>query len=170
MNIAELLTDGFGRVVDVVNAAVDGLSVDQLASQVAPGTNTIGWLVWHLARVQDDHVSDAAGIDQIWTTAGWAERFALPFDDTATGYAQDVSSVVEVRVSAEHLVGYLEAVTSQTRGFLEGLRDPDLDRIVDESWDPPVTLGVRLLSVISDDLQHGGQAAFVRGILLRDHK
>ena len=50
---------------------------------------------------------------------------------------------------------------------MSGLTDADLPRVVDERWDPPVTLGVRLVSVISDCLQHAGQAAFVRGILLR---
>jgi hypothetical protein len=37
--------------------------------------------------------------------------------------------------------------------------------VVDASWDPPVTLGVRLVSVISDDLQHAGQAAYLRGMI-----
>lgn len=170
MNIAELLTDGFGRVAGVVKAAVEGLSVDQLTAQVGPETNTIGWLTWHLARVQDDHVAEAAELDQVWTTQGWHDRFALPFDDTDTGFGHEINAVAAVRADAELLIGYLEAVTAQTRGFLAGLVDTDLDRIVDESWDPPISLGGRLVSVLSDDLQHGGQAAFMRGILLQDHK
>ena len=43
--------------------------------------------------------------------------------------------------------------------------EADLERVVDTSWDPPVTLGVRLISVISDDLQHAGQAAYAAGLL-----
>ena len=49
--------------------------------------------------------------------------------------------------------------------YVQGLGEADLDRVVDLNWDPPVTLGVRLVSVINDDLQHGGQAAYVRGML-----
>jgi hypothetical protein len=70
-------------------------------------------------------------------------------------------------VTAENLLGYLDAVTAATRSYLEGLSEDDLDRVVDENWDPPVTLAVRLVSVISDDLQHAGQAAFARGVLER---
>ncbi len=56
---------------------------------------------------------------------------------------------------------------AQTIRFVEGITDADLDRVVDESWDPPVTLGVRLVSVVNDNTQHAGQAAFVRGLVLR---
>ena len=69
--------------------------------------------------------------------------------------------------SGQLLVDYHDAVHQQTVRFVEGLGDADLARIVDESWDPPVSLGVRLVSVIADDLQHAGQAAFVRGIVQR---
>ncbi len=41
----------------------------------------------------------------------------------------------------------------------------DLDRVVDKRWNPPVTLGVRLVSILNDDVQHVGQAAYVRGLL-----
>ena len=51
--------------------------------------------------------------------------------------------------------------------YAQRLTDADLGRIVDERWDPPVTLGVRLISVISDGLQHAGQAAYVRGLAER---
>ncbi len=54
---------------------------------------------------------------------------------------------------------------ARTAEFVAGLSAADLDRVVDESWDPPVTLGVRLVSVVDDDAQHAGQAAYVRGLL-----
>ena len=164
---AELLADGFSRVVGVAKAAVKGLSEDQLTARIDPKANTIAWLVWHLTRVQDDHVADAAGGPQVWPSQGWAERFALSRADEATGYGDSLEDVAEVRASADLLVGYLEAVTARTVAYVEGLSDEDLSRVVDERWDPPVTLAVRLVSVISDDLQHAGQAAFIRGVLLR---
>jgi Protein of unknown function (DUF664) len=163
MNIAELLADGFGRAREEALSVVEGLTEEQLSHRMQPDSNSIGWLVWHLTRVQDDHVADAAGMDQVWTSKGWADRFGLPFDDGATGYAQSSDEVGVVHVDAELLSGYLEDVHAQTISFVKTLRDGDLDRIVDDSWDPPVSLGVRLVSVISDDLQHAGQAAFIRG-------
>ena len=144
------------------------LSPEQLAARV-DGANSIAWLIWHLTRIQDDHIADVARREQVWTSGGWSERFGLPFDTRATGYGHTSEDVDAVRVdSGELLIGYYDAVHEQTVRYVEGLRDPDLDEVVDESWDPPVTLGVRLVSVVSDDLQHVGQAAFVRGIVTAD--
>jgi uncharacterized damage-inducible protein DinB len=163
---AELLVDGFGRIRDVVHRAVDGLAPDLLSSRLDDSANSIAWLVWHLTRVQDDHIADAAGSDQVWTTEGWFERFALPFDAAATGYGHSSDDVDAVRVaSGDLLTGYHDAVHERTVRYVATLNDDDLTRIVDPRWDPPVTLAVRLVSVLSDDLQHAGQAAFVRGIV-----
>jgi hypothetical protein len=150
-----------------VRAAVDGVDEDRLARRLDPDANSIAWLVWHLLRVQDDHIAEVAGREQVWTAGGWAGRFGLPFDDSATGYGHSSADVARVRSTAELLTGYCDAVTDQTLDYLGTLEADDLDRVVDERWDPPVTLAVRLVSVISDDLQHAGQAAFVRGVIER---
>ena len=165
MTSAELLTDAFGRVQETVHEAVDGLSAAQLAARLDDDANSIAWLCWHLARVQDDHVADAFGVEQVWPL--FMERFGLPFGPDATGYGDSSEQVALVRVSGDLLTGYHDAVHEQTVALVSALTDADLSRVVDERWDPPVTLGVRLVSVISDCLQHAGQAAFVRGILLR---
>jgi uncharacterized damage-inducible protein DinB len=165
---AELLLDGFGRVHDAVHEVVDSLSADDLTYRVDPDANTIAWLIWHLTRVQDDHIAEAAGLEQVWTAKGWMERFGLPFKPSEHGYGHSTEEVGQVRVSSpELLTGYYDAVHQQTVDFVAKVTDEDLARIVDKRWDPPVTLAVRLISVISDDLQHAGQAAFVRGVLSR---
>jgi len=168
MPSAELLVDAFGRIRGIVHRAVDGLTAEQLAFRVDPGANSIAWLVWHLTRIQDDHLADAFQGEQVWTAQGWVERFGLPFDPRDTGYGHRAEEVAAVQVdSGDLLVGYYDAVHEQTTRLVGRLGDAELARIVDRSWDPPVTLGVRLVSVIADDLQHAGQAAFVRGILQR---
>jgi Protein of unknown function (DUF664) len=168
MTSAELLVDAFGRIRGIVHRAVDGLTAEQLAFRVDPGANSIAWLVWHLTRIQDDHLADAFQAEQVWLSQGWVERFGLPFDPRDTGYGHQADEVAAVRVdSGELLVGYYDAVHEQTTRYVDRLGDAELARIVDRNWDPPVTLGVRLVSVIADDLQHAGQAAFVRGILQR---
>lgn len=163
----EILADGFDRAHQVALATVKGLTDDELTARLDPDANTVAWLVWHLARVQDDHVADVAGLEQVWTADGWHERFALPFEPGAIGYGQSSKEVGQVRASADLLTGYLDAVAGQTQRYVGQLTAADLARVVDERWDPPVTLAVRLVSVISDDLQHAGQAAFVRGVLMR---
>ena len=168
MSTADVLVDAFGRMRDIVHETVSGLTADQLAFRVDDEANSITWLVWHLTRIQDDHLADAAQAEQIWTADGWAERFDVPFEQSATGYGHTADDVAALRVdSAEQLTGYYDAVHDMTVAYVGRLNDRDLARIVDERWDPPVTLAVRLVSVISDGLQHAGQAAFVRGVAER---
>ena len=167
MTGAELLADSFGRIREVVHGAVEGLSTEVLMSRLDPEANSIAWLVWHLSRVQDDHVADITGEEQVWTGLDWVQRFGVPLDVLDTGYGHGPSEVAVVVADAALLLGYHDAVCDSTLRFVGHLRDADLDRIVDEDWDPPVTMGVRLVSVIGDDLQHAGQAAYVRGVLER---
>jgi uncharacterized damage-inducible protein DinB len=168
MNTSELMADAFDRVRGVVRRVLQGLTPEQLSHRLDDEANTIAWLVWHLTRVQDDHVAGVAGTDQVWTSDGWVDRFGLPFKPRDTGYGHSPEQVAAVRVGTELLMGYYDAVHERTLRFIDGLDDGDLDRVVDENYDPPVTLGVRLVSVINDDLQHAGQAAFVKGLLPKD--
>ncbi|WP_369372256.1 DinB family protein [Promicromonospora sp. Populi] len=168
MRATDLLVDAFGRIQKAVHGSVTGLTVDELEFRVDDGANSIAWLLWHLTRVQDDHIADAAGTSQVWSDDGWDRRFGLPFPAEDTGYGHDADDVAAVRVaSADLLTGYHDAVHDQTVRYLARLSDDDLAGIVDESWNPPVTLGVRLISVVNDDMQHAGQAAYVRGLALR---
>jgi uncharacterized damage-inducible protein DinB len=167
MTSAELLVDWLGRVREDLHAAVEGLTEDQLAFRIDNEANSIAWLAWHLTRVQDDHVAEVAGTEQAWTASGWAARMGLEAVGNDVGYGHRSDQVALVRCDASSLLAYYDEVHDQTVRFVSGISDADLDRVVDERWDPPVTLGVRLVSVISDDLQHVGQAAYVRGIVER---
>jgi uncharacterized damage-inducible protein DinB len=162
---SDVLLDAFSRVREAVLEVLDGLSADELAFREGSEANSIAWLVWHLTRVQDDHVCGVAGRDQVWVTEGWAERFGLDLDVRDTGYGHNPDQVAVVKASGDLLSGYHQAVFDNTVDYLKGLSARDLDQVVDPRWDPPVTLGVRLVSVVADDLQHAGQAAFVKGIL-----
>ena len=168
MDVSELLLDGYGRLPELVRSAVDGLTPEQLRWAPSPGANTIGWLVWHLTRVQDHHVADLLDADQIWASGEWAARFGLTPDPHNTGYGHTPKQVASVRPeSLAALVDYYMAVARRTDELLRTVKPDDLDRIVDRRWDPPVTLGVRLVSILDDDTQHAGQAAYVRGLLER---
>jgi Protein of unknown function (DUF664) len=168
VDVSGLLLELYGRIPPLARHATAGLSPAQLAERPTPDTNSIGWLIWHLARVQDHHVAELLDADQIWTTDGWAARFGLGPDPSNTGYGHDADEVAAVRPeSPDALLEYLDAVDARTRRMLEAVTPDDLDRIVDRRWTPPVTLGVRLVSVADDCLQHAGQAAYVRGLLDR---
>ncbi|MFF6774074.1 DUF664 domain-containing protein [Streptomyces sp. NPDC012637] len=167
MKSAELLLDAFGRIQEAVHEAVEGLSDDELTARVDPDANSIAWLVWHLTRIQDDHVADAFGTEQVWTAEGWSGRFGLPFPEDATGFGHSSKQVAAVRAPADLLLGYYDAVHARTLDHVGSVTDADLDRVVDTRWTPHVTLGVRLVSVVAEDNQHAGQAAYVRGVVER---
>ena len=166
MTSASLLADAFTRVRETVLEAVMGLTPEQLAFRPYPGGNSIAWLIWHLTRIQDDHVAGVVQTAQVWQSGEWAPRFGLAPGSMEHGYGHTPEQVAVIRVdSAEVLTAYYDAVHERTIRYVTTLTDADLPRIVDRHWDPPVTLGVRLVSVISDDLQHAGQAAYLRGLI-----
>lgn len=168
MEINELLAELFGRIPAHVRAVVDGLDAEELAATPAPGTNSIGWLVWHLTRVQDHHVAELLDEDQVWVTGDWAERVGVAPDPHNTGFGHGPDDVAAIRPDGpDTLIGYYEAVAARTSELIRGLSSAELDRVVDERWDPPVTLGVRLVSIADDDIQHAGQAAYLRGLIER---
>jgi len=163
----ELLLDAFGRIPAMVHDVVDGLTPDQLTARMDSQANSVAWLVWHLSRIEDDHVAELAGRPQVWTAGGWAKRWRLPFDIADTGYGHSAREVAAVTGDAELLLGYFDSVHEMTVEFVRMLTAADLERIVDEDWDPPVSLGVRLISVVGHDFEQAAQAAFIRGVLER---
>lgn len=158
-----MLIDAFGRVHEAVPEVLAGLSAADLTWHPGPESNSIAWLIWHLARVQDDHMAGVASRAQVWPD--WAERFDLPFPLEDIGYGQTAEQAHKVSAPAELLVGYYDAVHARTVQIIQGLTEADLNRVVDRSWDPPVTAAVRIVSVINDITQHIGQAAYLRGLL-----
>jgi uncharacterized damage-inducible protein DinB len=172
VNSIDVLVEAFGRVREHVHGAVEGLDEAALHRRLDDEANPVAWLVWHLTRVQDDHVADLAGTEQAYTArdggSSWADRFGFDLDPSSIGYGHTAAQVAAVHVTDPSLLtGYYDAVHERTLAYLRTLDDADLDEVIDDRWDPPVTRGVRLVSVVDDDIQHGGQAAFVAGIVRR---
>ncbi len=168
MTANEILLDAFGRVAELVPEVVRGLSVEELLWRPDPDANPVGWLVWHLSRVQDDHVAAVGEAEQAWTGEAWAERFGLPYPVGAVGYGHTSAEVAAFTLrDPELLTGYHEAVHRLTVRVVGGLDAGAFERVVDRRWDPPVTAAIRLVSVVNDTGQHIGQAAYVRGMAER---
>lgn len=168
MTSADLLQDAYGRIKEAVHGAVRELSVDDLHVRLDSEANSIAWLIWHLTRVQDDHIAGAAGAEQVWTAQGFNDRFGLDLPVESIGFGHSSADVAAVRVdSAQLLTDYHDAVHAVTDRYVRGLADADLEQVIDYNWTPHVTLGVRLVSVIGDCMQHVGQAEFAQGILQR---
>jgi uncharacterized damage-inducible protein DinB len=166
VDASDILSEAFGRLPAIVRRSVEGLGPDQLTARPAPTANPIAWLVWHLARIQDSHIAELLGQDQVWVRGDWADRFGLVADPFDTGFNHDAHEVAAVRPDGpEALIDYFNAVAERTQSYIATLTAADLDEVIDDSWDPPVTRGARLVSIVSDDLQHAGQANYVRGLL-----
>ena len=162
-----LLIDGYGRISEVLERSLRGLNEDDLKWQPHTDTNSIGWLAWHLTRVQDDHISSLAGDEQLWTKDGWHAKFNRPPDPKDRGFSHTPEQVAAFEPSdVETLLAYHGAVLEQSKRYFLTLSDDDLDRELNEpQYQPLPTVGVRLISVLADNLQHAGQAAYVRGLL-----
>ena len=158
-----VVEDALGRVDETLTSELDGLGVEALRRRPGPDANPMGWLAWHLARVLDSHLADLAGSPQVWEE--WRERFDLPFGPDATGYGQSSRDVAAFAADAALLTGYWSATWHRTREILRDLVDDDPERVVDDSWDPPVTLSARLVSVVNDTTQHVGQLSYARGLV-----
>jgi hypothetical protein len=169
MNTSAVFLDAFGRIRQLVRQSVEGAEPADLSYRPEPGANSIAWLAWHLTRVQDEHLSDIAGLDQAWITGGWHQRFGMEPDPQNTGYGHGPDQVSAIPPDGGLLLSHHEAVADRTTEYVRTVDDLELDRIIDRSFNPPVTVGVRLVSVISDNLQHAGQARYLRGIIDRQH-
>ena len=160
----EILRDSFTRLIEHVDAITEGLTDEVSSYRPAGEANSIAWLIWHSARIQDAQVAHIAGIEQVWLSADWVDRFALDLPRDAHGYGHTAEEVGKVHAPAELLAGYYHAVHKMTLEYIAGVTDAELARIVDENWEPPVTASMRLVSIIDDCAQHLGQAAYIEGI------
>jgi hypothetical protein len=166
MNANDLILDGLERIRSVLRRTLNGLTLDELHRQPQADANSIAWLAWHLTRVQDVSVSGLANQEHIWFSQGWQDKFSLPPGASDDGFGHTPEQVAAFRAtSAQALLDFHDSVLERSRTYVRDLAPADFDRTLDEpQWQPPPTVGVRLVSVLSDNLQHAGQAAYLRGL------
>ncbi len=167
----DVLLEAFGRIPDLVREAIRGLDTATLLRRPeldGVAGNSIGWIVWHLGRMEDAQVADIAGTAEVHRAQGWQDRLGVPYPASTHGYGMSAADVARFAVrSPAVLTAYYDAVHARTVEVIGGLSADDLSRVVDRSWDPPVTVLVRLVSIVDDAAQHAGQAAYLRGLLGR---
>lgn len=163
-----ILTDLFTRSLDGVVRVVEGMEARDLLWQPDSGANSIAWITWHIGRMEDAQIAHLSRGQPVWTSQGWVDRFDLPYPRDAHGYGQTAQDVRAFRLTNPSLLtGYYRAVHARTLDVVSGLGPEDLDRVIDPSWDPPVTVAVRLVSIADDAAQHVGQAGYLKGMLSR---
>jgi uncharacterized damage-inducible protein DinB len=167
MNWQQLLVDGYERVEQSIKRTLNGLSEKEIDRQPSPDTNTIGWLCWHLSRGRDRSIASLSGQDQLWIKDKWYEKFNRPADPADSGFKHTPEQVAAFKSpDAKTLLDYHHAVLNRAIAYINSLTEADLDRELDEPWFTPTpTVGVRLISLLEEGLQHSGQAAYIRGFI-----
>jgi len=166
MKCQEMLTAGFERITGALERVLDGLTVEDLNWQPKPDSNSIGWLTWHLTRWQDVQVASFLGKEQLWIKEGWYKKFGRPADTKDHGMGHKPEDLAKFKSpDAAMQFSYHRAVLAQTRDFFRTLSQSDLNKVVEGThFQPPPTVGMSLIGLLSDGLQHAGQAAYLRGL------
>jgi hypothetical protein len=166
MNWKDLLEDGYNRIPAYAEHILNGLAHEDLTWQPHKESNSIGWLVWHLARQMDAQAAALAGQEQLWIKEGWHQKFRRPDDPTDFGFGDTPEDAAAFHPPAkEVMLEYLEHVVDMAVKYFKGLTEKDLDRKLNEpQFQPPPSVGVRLISILDDCIIHAGQAAYVRGL------
>jgi hypothetical protein len=162
-----LIIDGFERVMELIEPALKGLDKKDLDRQPAPDCNSIGWITWHLTRGQDAQIAGLAGEKQVWIQGDWYSKFNRPPDPEDSGFGHTAEEVAAFKSpDSKTLLDYYRATMVQTKKYIATLNLSDLDRQLNETWyNPPPTVGVRLVSIMADCLQHSGEIAYLRGLI-----
>ena len=162
----ELITDGYGGYYKYWRRRSDGLTPEDLNQQPHRDCNSMGWLTWPLTRVQDDHIADLMGEKQLWKKDEWHARFNRQPDAKDIGFGHTPKQVAAFKSpEVSTLLNYHKAVLERSKRYFLTLSDTELERELDEPWYQPLpTVGVRLISILADSLQHAGQMAYVRGL------
>lgn len=165
MDALDILRDAATRPIDSLRSIADRITPANLNRHPAGHDNSIAWLLWHTGRELDVQLAHLTGDDEVWRAQGFRDRSGLGASGDPVGYGHSPEEARAIAVDdAAVLIDYVAACTDALLAYLDTLSEADLDDVVDRHWDPPVTRGVRLVSVIDDAAQHIAQAAYVVGM------
>ncbi len=162
----DVVLAGYDNIQKTLERILEGLTEEDLNWQPKPDSNSIGWLVWHLSRVQDSFVASLMVEEQVWIRDKWHSRFGRAADARDTGGGQTPQDLAKFKSpDTKTLLDYHRAVVSRSKNYISILSEADLDKTIpDPRFQPPPTVGTRLTMMLSDGLQHTGQAGYVRGL------
>ena len=166
MDWRDLIIDGYNRIFEILDPALKGVSQGELNQQPKPDTNSLGWTIWHLARGQDAQIADLAITDQLWIKDGWHKKFNRAADPSDTGFGDTSEQVAAFKSpTAKVMLEYCHAVVTASLRYLKSVDEKELNRTLDEPYDPKPTVGTRIVSIMADSLIHAGEVSYIRGLI-----
>ncbi|MFC2060072.1 DinB family protein [Chloroflexota bacterium] len=164
MECWQLIVDTYERSSQALERALEGLTQDDLNQQPNPDSNSMGWIVWHLTRIQDRAIADLTGEEQLWIKDTWHSKFNRPADPQDVGVRHMPEDLAAFKSpDVQTLLAYHQAVLQVSKRYISNLSQTDLDRWLGHPR--YATVGARLVVLISENLQHAGQVAYVHGLL-----
>ena len=152
-----------------MDAALSELDEDALSRIPANQCNSVAWILWHMNRVVDTFIhTRLRSIPQIWTTEGWSGKYGMPDDPEERGVGWTAEQVAAwLTAPREAQLGYYEAIKNAAREYLASLSDADLEKtLVIPPVPEPRSVAQGLGQMTWDNIAHGGQIAFLRGMYL----
>lgn len=165
MNASDVFKLGLSRNNAIIALAIKDLSEDDIHDQPGESDNTIAWMIWHQTRYEDNSIAVMSGGEQVWTTGKWHEKFGMPPDPENNGVGHKPDQVRSFRAAKDDLLAYMAAVRPQTKSYLGGLSETDLDRTLTNIFGEALTVGEWLTRLLGDHTQHAGQICYLRGHL-----
>jgi hypothetical protein len=114
---------------------LDGLGEQQLRSRPGDEPNSIAWLLWHCARIEDVTTNLLiAGQPQVVEREDWPGRLKIAAADVGTGMGDTQVSQVSSQIDLGALRAYRQAVGGSTRQILLTLAPERLHEGIDPAW------------------------------------
>lgn len=166
MDALDILSEAAKRPFEAADRLRPHLTSEVLNGHPAGHPNSVAWLLWHTGREIDMQVATLTGGGEVWKRSNYDERLKLGEIGATLGFGHSDNEARAIETDdAEALLQYLEESSESLIHYINSLSEDELDHVIDSDWDPPVTRGVRLVSIIDDAAQHIGQAAYAVGAL-----
>jgi uncharacterized damage-inducible protein DinB len=158
--VLKSLEENAGYVTD----SIKGLTANELTWSPVPHSNTIIFLMWHLARVEDLWINRILKSGkELYESEGWYKKFDTPVEDNGFGY--DVAKLKAWKPpDLKLLKKYTSAVRKTTVDYVKKLTEKQFDEPEDFGWRKGTT-GSALTHLISEVGEHSGQIGYIRGII-----
>ncbi|MFC1994682.1 DinB family protein [Chloroflexota bacterium] len=164
MDTKELILASLEQSKGYLSKALDGLTQEEAAWSPRAECNSIAFISWHIARVEDFFVNRALQRkDELYESEGWQEKLGTPPKEV--GYQYTVGQLCAWPVpQLEVLRAYADSVREKTLAFLKHLAPARLSEVPRPDRSPD-SIGVTLGRISTEIALHVGQIAYLRGML-----